>query len=119
MATAISTPPSRASGAPASERAATAICPGCGKGVDPLRAGHVAILDGAFAYFCNAQCKLERFRGVASTLSPDEIATMEPPPVVIVPTMPTPAPPKTQRNGNGHTNGNGAPVSSPSTPMRA
>src|SRR4051794_40369875 len=97
MATAISTPPSSSTGAQGSERASSAICPGCGKGVDPLRAGHVAILDGAFAYFCNAQCKLERFRGAASTLSPDEILTAEPPPVVIVP---TPAPPATKRNGH-------------------
>jgi len=81
--------------------------------VDPLRAGHVAILDGAFAYFCNARCKLERFRGAASTLSPDEIATQAPPPVVMMPTPSAPAVAK--KNGNGHANGNGA----LSTPMRA
>lgn len=32
-------------------------CPGCGGEVDVLRAGHVAILDGGFQYFCGAECK--------------------------------------------------------------
>lgn len=32
-------------------------CPGCGQDVDPLRAGHVAILDGHFCYFCRPDCK--------------------------------------------------------------
>ncbi len=33
------------------------LCPGCGKPVDPLRAGQVAILEGGFRYFCDAGCK--------------------------------------------------------------
>jgi P-type Cu+ transporter len=32
-------------------------CLGCGHAVDPLRAGHVAILEGRFRYFCQAECK--------------------------------------------------------------
>lgn len=32
-------------------------CPGCGRDVDPLRAGHVAILEGRFRYFCRTECK--------------------------------------------------------------
>ncbi|HQY60018.1 MAG TPA: HAD-IC family P-type ATPase [Polyangiaceae bacterium] len=32
-------------------------CLGCGRPTDPLRAGHVAILDGRFRYFCDASCK--------------------------------------------------------------
>jgi YHS domain-containing protein len=89
MANATSTPPSSA------DPVSSAICPGCGKAVDPLRAGHVAILDGRFAYFCDAECKAQRFRGPASTLSPDEIETAAPPPVVIIgaPSSTTPTPP--------------------------
>jgi Cu+-exporting ATPase len=33
------------------------FCPGCGSAVDVLRAGHVAVLDGKFRYFCDANCK--------------------------------------------------------------
>jgi cation transport ATPase len=36
---------------------ALAVCPGCGGSVDPLRAGHVAILEGRFRYFCRSDCK--------------------------------------------------------------
>ncbi|MFO0640618.1 MAG: HAD-IC family P-type ATPase [Polyangiaceae bacterium] len=35
----------------------TVECLGCGKPTDPLRAGHVAILDGRFRYFCGLSCK--------------------------------------------------------------
>jgi hypothetical protein len=40
----------------------SAVCPGCGKGVDPLRAGHVAILEGRFRYFCRPECSRPRKR---------------------------------------------------------
>ncbi|MEO7095365.1 MAG: hypothetical protein ABI175_19065, partial [Polyangiales bacterium] len=43
----MSTPP------PSSQR----TCPTCGRAVDTLRAGVVAILDGQFAYFCSTDCK--------------------------------------------------------------
>lgn len=32
-------------------------CPGCGQIVDPLRAAHVALLDGKFQYFSSTACK--------------------------------------------------------------
>lgn len=38
---------------PSSSRA----CPSCGKGIDPLRAGEVAILGADFLYFCDRSCK--------------------------------------------------------------
>ena len=41
----------------ASRSSSASLCPGCGKAIDPLRAGHVAILDGGFRYFCGAECK--------------------------------------------------------------
>lgn len=33
-------------------------CSGCGKLIDPLRAGQVAIFDLRFHYFCNSRCRL-------------------------------------------------------------
>src|SRR5690242_15913182 len=32
-------------------------CSGCGKLIDPLRAGHVAIFDLRFHYFCDVRCR--------------------------------------------------------------
>ena len=32
-------------------------CPGCGRLVDPLRAGHVAIFHDRFLYFCEWGCR--------------------------------------------------------------
>ena len=56
-------------------------CPGCGKGVDPLRAGHVAVLEGrGFQYFCRASCKQDFLRAIGRrqeedvTASPPEVA---------------------------------------------
>ncbi|WP_437317201.1 HAD-IC family P-type ATPase [Sorangium sp. So ce385] len=40
-------------------------CSGCSKLIDPLRAGHVAIFDQRFHYFCNARCR-HVFLGEAS-----------------------------------------------------
>ena len=42
------------------------VCPACGKPVDPLRAGHVAIVDGRFAYYCDAVCKRAHAGGAVS-----------------------------------------------------
>lgn len=39
---------------------ATVRCAGCGACVDPLRAGHVAIFDDGFRYFCGWSCR-ERY----------------------------------------------------------
>src|SRR5579872_4380318 len=72
--------------APASAAAgpapALATCPGCGQGVDPLRAGHVAILDGRFRYFCRSDCKQLYLR--AQGRPPEEdVATARPPEVAV------------------------------------
>ncbi len=57
------------------------LCPGCGKAIDPLRAGHVAILEGGFRYFCGAACKAS-YVDVTSKRSVLEALTAEPPMVV-------------------------------------
>jgi Cu+-exporting ATPase len=63
----------------ASRRSAS-LCPGCGKAVDPLRAGQVAILDGGFRYFCGASCK-SSFVDATSKRPALEALTAEPPSV--------------------------------------
>ena len=55
-------------------------CPGCGKPVDALRAGHVAIFGGQFLYYCDARCKVQHLLGLAAHMS-DDVATMDPPAV--------------------------------------
>ena len=70
--------PSRSSSAPPSS---ASLCPGCGKAIDPLRAGHVAILEGGFRYFCGAECKAS-FVDVSSKRSALEAMTADPPGVV-------------------------------------
>lgn len=65
-------------------------CPACGKAVDPLRAGPVAIVGGTFHHFCNSACK-SRFYEARSA---SEAATADPPPVTLAapPTvLPAPA----------------------------
>jgi P-type Cu+ transporter len=57
-----------------------ARCPRCGRSVDPLRAGQVAILDGRFEYFCGSECKQSYLREGGATAHED-LATAEPPPV--------------------------------------
>lgn len=58
----------------------SATCPACDKPVDALRAGQVAILDGAFRYFCDAACKNAYVDAVSMRPSLDAM-TAEPPPV--------------------------------------
>lgn len=55
-------------------------CPSCGRRVDPLRAGHVAVLDGRFEYFCGLACKRDylRDRGRGGQ---DDVPTAAPPEV--------------------------------------
>ena len=65
----------------ASRSSPASICPGCGKEVDPLRAGYVAILDGGFRYFCGADCK-STYVDVSSKRAALEAMTAEPPMVV-------------------------------------
>src|SRR5260370_25875321 len=76
------------SGAPESIRAplssitrSGSVCLGCGQDVDPLRAGHVAILEGRFRYFCRGECKREFLRAQGRPQE-EEVATARPPPVV-------------------------------------
>jgi hypothetical protein len=56
-------------------------CPGCGNAIDPLRAGHVAIFDGVFLYYCGASCKAAHLQAIASHLG-DDVPTMDPPAVM-------------------------------------
>ncbi|MDF2694559.1 MAG: Lead, cadmium, zinc and mercury transporting ATPase, partial [Labilithrix sp.] len=70
----------RASTTPAS---ASSFCPSCNKPVDVLRAGQVAILDGAFRYFCDATCKNAYVDAVSKRPSLDAM-TAEPPAVLSV-----------------------------------
>lgn len=73
----------------ASPERAAHHCPACGKAVDPLRAGQVAILGGTFSYFCDLQCKLLHLRGPSfdqETAAPPLVAYREPRPTL--PTLP-------------------------------
>jgi P-type Cu+ transporter len=57
---------------------ASSSCPACGKALDPLRAGQVAILDGGFRYFCDAGCKNAFIESASKRASLDAL-TCEPP----------------------------------------
>jgi cation transport ATPase len=48
----------------------TATCPSCAKAVDPLRAGHVAIFDERFFYFCDVVCRERVVPRTARSLTP-------------------------------------------------
>ena len=61
---------------------ATGSCPSCGKPVDTLRAGHVAILDGSFRYFCDEACKLSYVLRPSAPW-PSQVETAEPPRVAM------------------------------------
>lgn len=84
--------PAGSSGAPTSGPASTPLCPGCGQAVDPLRAGHVAVLEGKFRYFCRAACK-RRYLEEQGRPQEEEVATARPPEVAyrIEPVRPLPA----------------------------
>jgi P-type Cu+ transporter len=49
------------------------VCPSCAKDVDPLRAGHVAIFDDEFYYFCDRSCR-ERLAPLVATSAQIESA---------------------------------------------
>ena len=81
-------------------------CPACGKAVDSLRAGHVAMLETGFAYFCDLACKKKWAEGIRSSL---EGVTAEPPsvtarPASVVPSgvreTPREPPPETLRSSD-------------------
>jgi cation transport ATPase len=57
------------------------LCPACGKAVDPLRAGQVAIIGGSFKYFCDAKCKAAYVEAASKRPALDRV-TAEPPSVV-------------------------------------
>lgn len=81
----------------ASPERAAHHCPACGKAVDPLRAGQVAILGGTFSYFCDLQCKLLHLRGPSfdqETAAPPLVAYREPRPTL--PTLPEREPEETE-----------------------
>src|SRR3954453_17429522 len=59
----------------------SSLCPGCGKAVDALRAGHVAIYDGHFLYYCDSRCKAAHLLLVAQHVG-DDVATLDPPAVM-------------------------------------
>ena len=63
-----------------STQPSSSVCPGCAKPVDTLRAGHVAIYDGVFLYYCDASCKALHLREIASHLG-DDVPTLDPPAV--------------------------------------
>ncbi len=69
---------------------APASCPGCGQAVDPLRAGHVAILGDRFRYFCRPACKQEYLRAQGRPLEED-VATSRPPEVAPLASQPAAA----------------------------
>lgn len=56
------------------------VCPACGKPVDPLRAGHVAIVGEQFRYYCGAECKVTHVTSTRSVPQSD-VESAEPPPV--------------------------------------
>ena len=60
----------------------TQRCPACGKKLDPLRAGHVAIFDDRFHYFCDRDCRkdwLEGGRPNRLSYRPPSFASVRPP----------------------------------------
>jgi cation transport ATPase len=50
--------------------------------VDPLRAGHVAVLEGRFRYFCKSDCKARYLTGLGRPQEED-VATARPPDVML------------------------------------
>lgn len=68
------------------------LCPGCGKEVDPLRAGHVSIDAFGFRYFCGLDCK-RAYVEVASKRASVDALTAEPPRVSSHRSSSSPLPP--------------------------
>lgn len=64
-------------------------CPGCGRPVDKLRAGAVAVYETKMVYYCNTECKAVHL-GTSIPASPPPRPSRESPGQT--PTMPTPVP---------------------------
>ncbi len=71
---------------PSSAPSPAGPCPGCGERVDPLRAGHVAILEGRFRYFCRSDCKQSYLRAHGRPAEED-VPTAAPPSVADAPAV--------------------------------
>jgi hypothetical protein len=65
-------------------------CPACGRGIDPLRAGEVAFVDGHFLYFCDRSHKTQWLATHGAGVSHD--VTADPPAVEPVETAERPEP---------------------------
>jgi len=84
-------PTAPVNGAPSSAvTEAASTCLGCGQAVDPLRAGHVAILEGRFRYFCGSACK-KAYLTAAGRPQEEDVATARPPDVALAGEEPAPA----------------------------
>jgi len=59
--------------------ATSSSCLGCDQAIDPLRAGHVAVLGGHFCYFCRSECKQAYLSALGEPQ--EDIATLVPPDV--------------------------------------
>lgn len=70
-------------GATAHAERSGSTCPACGKGLDPLRAGHVAVLGGAFFYFCDRSCKAD-YMEARPIPDPEAVDTAAAPPVALL-----------------------------------
>ena len=93
-----------ATAAPRSAPDSGSRCPGCATAIDPLRAGHVAIYDGVFLYYCDASCKAVHLRAIASHLG-DDVPTMDPPAVAERVHVALAASEAKKTNGANHANG--------------
>jgi len=69
---------------PRSDGPSSSSCLGCDQAIDPLRAGHVAVLGGHFCYFCRSECKQAYLSALGepneeevTTLRPSEVASGE------------------------------------------
>ncbi|HSQ63472.1 MAG TPA: hypothetical protein VLM85_09675, partial [Polyangiaceae bacterium] len=95
---------------------ASHACPACGREIDPLRAGQVAVLEGGFVYFCDQACKV-RWAKARGGVASDDVETAEPPPVAPAP-EPAPEPvavsaPETPKESEGEVERDDEPRSLP------
>lgn len=77
----------KAPGSPPGGEPGHETCPTCGKPVDALRAGRVALLGERFHYFCDATCS-DQYLGAAPHRARLQEETQEPPRVAMKPAAP-------------------------------